>query len=151
MTLLARQTAGNLPVPVISIGLVVLAFLVVAAKYFSPMIYYVSERLAGAPLNDVPVMWDFWWPVYLLVAAQVYNRARRSWLLFLSLAFVRILWGAVVLTLFFARPEWGYWQLQWLFYEVLTVACMIGGAALALLPSGREEMIVRARGLSLPA
>src|SRR5690606_27741676 len=112
----------------ISIGLVVLAFVVVSAKYIAPILYYVSERLAGAPLEDVPVMWDFWWPVYLLVAAQVYSRARRSWLLFLSMAFARVLWGAIVLTLFFARPEWNFWHLQWLFYEVLTVFAISGGA-----------------------
>lgn len=151
MTLLARQNTGSSPVPIIAIGLVVLAFVVVSAKYIAPILYYIAERMAGAPLQDVPVMWDFWWPIYLLVAVQVYTRARRSWLVFLALAAARILWGAIVLTLFFAKPQWDFWGLLWLFHEALAVISFAGGVALALTPSAREAMITRSRGISVPA
>ncbi len=150
MSLLDRQARGN-AAPIITVGLVSLAFLIVSVKYVSPMLYYISERMAGRPLADVPVMWDFWWPVYLLVAAQVHGKMRRAWILFLTLGVARVLWSAVVLTLFFAKPDWDFWGLQWLLYEVIVLLGMTAGIVLALTPASREEMVGHARGGSLLA
>ncbi len=145
MSLLDRQNRGS-STSIIAIGLVVLAFLMVAVKFVGPMLYYISERMAGRPLADIPVMWDFWWPIYLLVAAQVYGKLRRAWLVFLALCVARILWSAVVLTLYFAEPAWDFWGLQWLFYEVAVLSCMTAGVVLALTPATREEMMNHGRG-----
>lgn len=150
VSLLARQSRGG-ATPVLTMGLVVLAFLVVSVKYIAPMLYYIAERLAQHPIGDVAVMWDFWWPVYLLVAAQLYYRARRAWVLFLIMATLRILWSAVVLTLFFAKPSWDFWNLQWLFYEIITLAIMACGMAIALSAAARDQMEMQARPVSLTA
>lgn len=150
MSLLDRQARGN-SAPIITMGLVILAFLIVAVKYVSPMVYYISERMAGRPLTDVPVMWDFWWPIYLLVAAQIYGKTRRAWILFLTLGVARVLWSAVVLTLFFAKPDWSFWGLQWLLYEIIALGGLTAGIVLALTPAAREEMVRHPRNNSLLA
>lgn len=150
MSLLDRQARGN-SAPIITMGLVILAFLIVAVKYVSPMIYYISERMAGRPLTDVPVMWDFWWPFYLLVAAQIYGKTRRAWILFLTLGVARVLWSVVVLTLFFAKPDWSFWGLQWLLYEIIALGGLTAGIVLALTPAAREEMVRHPRNNSLLA
>lgn len=150
MTLLDRQSQGS-AAPILAMGLVILAFVIVAVKYVSPMLFYISERMAGRPLTDIPVMWDFWWPFYLLTAAQVYGKTRRAWLVFLSLGVARILWSAVVLTLFFAKPDWSFWGLQWLLYEVVALFGMTAGLVLALTPAAREEMVRHSRSGSLLA
>lgn len=150
MSLLDRQARGS-AAPAITFGLVILAFLIVSAKYVGPMLYYISERMAGRPIADVPVMWDFWWPLYLLVAAQVYVKTRRAWILFLTLGVARVLWSAVVLTLFFAKPDWDFWGLQWLLYEVVALLGIAAGIVLALTPAAREEMVRQARSGTLLA
>ncbi len=150
MSLLARQSRGN-PTSPITTGLVVLAFMVVSAKYIAPILYYISERLAQRPIADVPVMWDFWWPLYLLAAAAVSARTPKSLPLLIGVTVARSLWSVVVLTLFFSQPVWTFWQLQWLFYEVVTLGCMATGLILALSPGVRDQLAVRYRPVSVIA
>ena len=150
MSLLARQSRGNPTSPIVT-GLITLAFLVVAAKYVAPILYYISERLAHRPIADVPVMWDFWWPIYLLAAASISARSPKSWPLLIGVTIARSLWSVIVLTLFFSKPDWAFWNLQWLFYEIVTLAFMATGLILALSPGVRDQLAVRYRPVSVIA
>lgn len=148
MTLLARQSTRS-PVFVISLALVALSVLVVALKFINPILYYVSERLAVRPIHDVPVMWDYWWPFYLICAGMLINRSRHATNLFLVLAGLRILWCVIALTLFFAHPDWSYLKLQWLFVEVATLLTMAGSSGYLLATNRREDAPLPGRVSSL--
>jgi len=148
MSLLANQNRDN-SVPMLPLGLFTLAILTVSCKFIGPILYYIAEHLARRPLEDVPVLWDFWWPVYLISASALYSRSRSARPLFLLLAGVRIIFSIVVLTLCFVKAEWTFWTLQWLFCEISALFVMASGAFLALSSAGRDQLSVRARPVSL--
>lgn len=135
----------------ITITLTVLAFVTVAVKYVTPIIHYVAERLAHRPIDDVNVMWDFWWPVYLLVALHIHFRHRRAWSALVALVAIRVLWSVITITFFVAKPAWDFWALQWLFYEGITAITMVCVGALALSPVTREQMGLVSRPNSMTA
>lgn len=149
MALLAQQSRNfspdTRPAFALPVCLLVLAALTVAAKYIAPILYYVAEGLSGRPLPDVPVLWDFWWPLYLISGGMLYQRARRARSLFIVLAGVRVLWSIVFLTLFIAQPSWSFWRLQWLFCEVAALAICGIGLAAVLMAVAREDAELRSR------
>lgn len=141
----ATFSSRPLSIPMLPLALVALAILVVSIKFVSPINYYVSEHLAQKPLPDVPVMWDFWWPFYLMIAAGLYTGARRARALFVALAGVRVLWSIICLTLFFARPDWNFWRLQWGFCELVALLILGWGLLITLTALAREDAALRSR------
>ena len=149
MTLLAQQSLnvspGTRPAFALPVCLLLLAALTVTAKYIAPILYYVAEGLSDRPLADVPVLWDFWWPLYLICGGMLYQRTRRARSLFIVLAGARILWGIVSLTLFITQPDWSFWRLQWLFCEVAALGVCGIGLVVVLMAVAREDAELRSR------
>ena len=142
MTFLNRQAPVSSYVG-LAMALGILGVATVMGKFVVPILYYVAEHQAGRAIPDVPVLWDFWWPVYMILAYALVSRARRARSFFIALGIARALWAIVTLTLFFAHPEWSFWRLVWLFCEFSALVVMLIGLIITLYAVAREDAQLR--------
>ena len=95
------------------VGLVVMATWTLVIKYVAPLLWALSETLAGRHAA-APIMWDFWWVAHLALARLIYLRQPVMWAAGTIIASVEILIVAVKLALYFRAPDFTFWNLLWL-------------------------------------
>ena len=95
------------------IGLVVMATWTLVIKYVAPLLWALSETLAGRDAAP-PIMWDFWWVAHLALARLISLRHPLMRASGTIIAGLEILIVAVKFVLFFRAPDYSFWNLLWL-------------------------------------
>ena len=116
-------------------GLVVMATWTLVIKFLAPVLYLVSQRAAGRPLDRAPVMWDFWWVAHLLLAWLLWHRHPRARQFGLAVAAAETAIVSVKLVLYLESPDLSLWGLLWLTNKIYVLLFFV--AFLVLLLTGR--------------
>jgi hypothetical protein len=107
------------------LGLVVMATWTLVIKYLAPILYAVSERAAGRPIEGVPVMWDFWWVAHLALAFLLWRRHPRARSAGIVIAVAEIVIVTVKFVIYLRRPDLSFWRLLWFTNKVYVLAFFI--------------------------
>ncbi len=103
-------------------ALVVMATWTLVIKYAAPLLFFAAERAAGRPVAGPPVMWDFWWVAHLLLAALLWRRDRRAWVVGMAIAAVEVVIVAVKFAAYLQQPDLSFWRLLWFTNKVYVLA-----------------------------
>lgn len=93
-------------------GLVVMIVWTLVVKYLTPLLWSLSEALAGRDAAN-HLMWDFWPATHLLLALLLWRGARPTWIVGVGLSLAESAVVLVKITLFLGAPEWSFWKLLW--------------------------------------
>ena len=121
------------------LAIVVMIVWTLVVKYLTPVLWFWSERFAGREPAGVPVMWDFWPLLHVVLAAGLWRRTRWIWGYALAVALVE---SAVVIAKFvgyLSAPELSFWKLLWFTNKIYVLAlflCLI----YVLLGPGRRAL-----------
>jgi hypothetical protein len=107
------------------VGLVVMATWTLVIKYVAPLLWALSETLAGRDA-EAPIMWDFWWVVHLALARLIYLRHPFMWAAGTIIAGVEILIVTVKLVLYYRAPDYSFWNLLWLTNKMYVLVFFVG-------------------------
>ncbi|HWM93084.1 MAG TPA: hypothetical protein VN493_20140 [Thermoanaerobaculia bacterium] len=103
-------------------GLVVMATWTVVVKFLAPVLFYLSERYAGRPIAEPPVMWDFWWVAHLGLAWLLWHRHPLSLPAGLGIAGAESLIVIAKLVIYVRQPDLSFWGLLWLTNKVYVLS-----------------------------
>ena len=124
-------------------GLVVMIVWTLAVKYLVPLLWSLSEGLAGRDATS-QVMWDLWPLTHAALALLLWRGAGVAWTFGVVLSAAEsivVLWK---FALYLRAPEWSFWKLLWFSNKIYVLAffvCLLT----ALLGPGRSSFDVRRR------
>lgn len=116
-----------------------LALYTLIVKFLNPIVYFASEGQAQG-VTEVPIMWDFWWVIHIILGVCLLRREKFAWGLAMIVSVVEI---AIIVTkfwMFWREPAVNFWTLSWYVNKCFVLSYFICLFAALWFPGIRREL-----------